>query len=325
MGKILTAAMLLSTAAWGQDVQRTYNFVHISSAVGYKEIANVYRTIGDLKDVWVDEAAATLSTHGAADQMALADWLFPQIDVQSTPASVSHWYQATGKDPVVRVFYLAHTPNARAAQEIVNMVRSGADCGRIIVAWESRTVTVRATADQAAVAAWLFTQLDLSAPTPGTPTESYHFPVSWDPEIHIVHLAAATQPYAIQELVNGIRVVADMNRVFPAISQGILMLRGTDDSVATAEWMVSQLNLPPTQQGPAPHQRQTADNTASIVRVFHLSHPGTPESAQEIVRAIRDSARIQRIWTCTQVPAVVVRGTADQVAQAAILVAKMDR
>jgi hypothetical protein len=326
MRKILATALLLSAAAFAQDVQRTFHFASISTHEEYRDIGNGFRMIVELKDVSVDETARTLSTHGTADQIALADWLFPQLDVAGTPAPVSHEYQTTGLNPVVRVFYFAHAPSARAAQEIVNVVRTGADVQRVTVAWESRTMAVRSTREQIAATAWMFSQLDVAAPSPGAPMQSFRLdgdPRS--PEMRIVHPAHTSQPAGIQELVNAIRTVADINRVFPVQTAGIIMMRGSADYIATAEWVLSQLDVAENQQGPAPHQQAVTAPYDPMTRVFYLSHTASPEATQQIVNAVRTTAKVARVYPNMQARAVVLRGTPQQVTQAAGIIAEMDR
>lgn len=325
MLKTIAAVILLASAAWAQDVPRTYRFANISTTQGYQQIANVFRMCGDIKDISVDDAARTLVTHGTPEQMALTDWLFSQLDVKGTPAPVSHQYQTTGPIPVVRVFYFAHTPSTASAQEIVNVVRTGADVARAAVSWESRSLTVRATSDSVAAAAWLFSQLDAAEPSPGAATQSYRLPGVFDPEMRVVHLAHATQPVEIQELINSVRIIAETNRVFPVNLPGIIMMRGTADMIATAQWLLAQLDVAPNQQGPAPHEQQVPTTWDPVAHVFYLKPTVTPAAAQQIVNTIRASAKVQRIYPCNHVNAVAVRGSAAQITEAATLIAQLDQ
>jgi len=326
MLRILVTLVLLSGAAFGQDVQRTYQFAHVSTPVGYMEVANVFRTI-DVPDVSLNEAARTLSTHGTAEQMALADWLFPQVDVSgdAAPAPVPHEYQTTGAAPVVRVFYFANTPSIRAAQEIANVIRTAAGVNRLAVAWQSRALTLRATRDEVAAAAWLWPQLDVAEAAPGAPMQSFHMEGVREAEMRVIHLAHAGQPLTMQELVNSVRVIADMNRVFPLTSSGIVMMRGDAESVALAEWVVRQLDVAENQQGPAPHERQIAQNGEPVAHAFYLTHAATPEAVQQIVNAVRTTTKAQRVFCNWQAKALLLRGTPDQITQAAGIISEMDR
>ncbi len=108
----------------------------------------------------------------------------------------------------------------------------------------------------------------------------------------------------------------------------MLVFRSTADQVGLADWLLGQLDQPAGQQGPAPHQQQLAAAWArsdSEARVFYLTHAGTGQGLLDIANAIRKTARVPRIFPCAQAKAVAVRGSASQMAQAASLIAELDK
>ena len=60
-------------------------------------------------------------------------------------------------------------------------------------------------------------------------------------------------------------------------------------------------------------------------RVFYFTHADSPAAIQQIVNAVRTNAHINRAYPCLQPKALVLRGTAEQVTQAADLIAQLDR
>jgi len=202
MGKHAVALFaLFAAAAWAQDASRVYHFNNIKTPSGCQQVANVIRSIGDIRDAAVEPSAATLTTSGTPDQMALTDWIWPELDqAPSASAPAPHTYQMTDPPGVVRVFHFAHVRAPYEIQEIVNVVRTGADINRTFPLPESGTIVVRGTADQVGVAEWLISQLDVTGPTPGAPTQAHQFPGVRDPEVRVVHLAHTTSPVGLQEL-----------------------------------------------------------------------------------------------------------------------------
>jgi type II secretory pathway component GspD/PulD (secretin) len=325
----IAVVALFTISAWAQDVARVYHFANTQSPAGFQEVVNVFRTVGDLRTVSVDTANATLAAQGTADQMALTDWLFPELDqAAGEPAPANHTYTMTGTDGVVRVFHFAHATQPAQVQAIINVVRTALDINRVFPVMGPGLLVVRGTADQAALADWLVSQLDVSKPTPNAAVEARQFPGVRDPEIRVVHLAHTDSPVGLQELTNTVRAIADMNRVFPVNAAGVVVLRSTADQVALGEWLIGQLDQPAGQQGPAPHQQQLAAAWArsdSEARVFYLTHADTAQAMMDIANAVRKTAKVPRIFTCAQAKAMAVRGTASQMAQAASVIAELDK
>ena len=132
----LAIVVLFASAASGQapaeqSVDRVFHFTHTKTTQGVQEIATVMRTIAGIRQLSVDTVTTALALHGSAGQIALAEWLFNELDRPASGPSLdqqgqteSHQYQVPGGSDVVRVFYLTHTEAAPALQEIVTAIRA---------------------------------------------------------------------------------------------------------------------------------------------------------------------------------------------------------
>jgi type II secretory pathway component GspD/PulD (secretin) len=226
-----------------------------------------------------------------------------------------------------RVFHLSHVDTPDLLQSIVNALRSIVDIQRIFPLSTSRTVVLRGTSDQVALASWLMPRLDVAGPHPGAPMESRQMAGMHDSEIRILHAAHTPTPAGLQEIVNCLRMVADLNRVFPITQQQVIMFRATPDSAALGEWLISQLDQDLGNQGPAPHEHSYNDpgrTPESAARVFYLSHDVTPQSMQEVINAVRTIADVSRIAPCNQARAIAIRATPERMQQVADLIAELD-
>jgi type II secretory pathway component GspD/PulD (secretin) len=320
------AALLfgLTFAALAQEVPRVYHFNTIQGAPAYQEVANTVRTIGDIREVTVDPTAGSMVVSGTADRMALVDWLLPQLD-QAAGGAGSPEYQMPGNTGIVRIFRIVHAGSPRELQEIVNVMRTTADMARLLPVNSSGSVVARGTADQITLAAWLVSQLDVAGPDPVARIQASQLPGVPESEVRVIHLAHTTSPSALAELVNTIRTIADINRVFRNNTAAALVVRGEPQTVAVAEWLAGQLDQPANQQGPSPHEQAVKGRTDSVARVFYLSHTQSLGGLQVLANTLRTNVKIQRIFACTQVSAVSLRGTAEQVSEAEKLIAQLDR
>jgi hypothetical protein len=97
---------------------------------------------------------------------------------------------------------------------------------------------------------------------------------------------------------------------------------GTDDGLALAAWLVSQLD---TRDVPsAPPQYTVADSPDNSVEIFFLTNTPSQASLNEFVTTLRVVADLQQIFTYSPSHAIAVRGSADKTQLAKWLVKQMD-
>jgi hypothetical protein len=136
-------------------VEKVFHFTYTETPQGVQEIVNTMRAITEVQPTY-DNAARTLTLRGTADQLALAGWLLPQLDMpaaestgtlvagivslgvpaqpvppQSQSPSTLEYRLAGVSSGVARVFYLSNTPTPQRMQEVVNAVRSITEIQRV--------------------------------------------------------------------------------------------------------------------------------------------------------------------------------------------------
>ena len=103
-------------------------------------------TITDIPQANVDATEKSLSFQGTAGQVALAEWLFTNLDKPtSVPQSgAKHEYRVSDSaDDVVRVFYLTNPDIPQGVQEIATVVRSLASIRWMFTYNDLRAIVVR--------------------------------------------------------------------------------------------------------------------------------------------------------------------------------------
>ena len=101
-----------------------------------------------------------MALRGTADQIAVAEWLFNDLDKQSQNPGTHEYRLPGGGDDVVRVFYLMHAATAQRLQQIATEVRSMAEIRRLFIYNAPRAVAMRGTAAQIALADRLIQERD---------------------------------------------------------------------------------------------------------------------------------------------------------------------
>jgi len=184
----------------GDSVQVFYPR-HIESPIDLEETRHVARGLGDIRRVFTYQPAKALIVRGTTDQVALAAWLYNELDkrVDRAPpggrshTSASYEYRSTDPDGgAVQVCYFANT-EPRDRMEAASLIRGMTGIRRTFFLLGWRAVVVRGSVDQIGLAEWLFSELDDPAKWPpaakGTqdsPVREYRVPGSSDELVRIV-------------------------------------------------------------------------------------------------------------------------------------------
>jgi len=135
----------------------------------FQEVATLVRSIGDIRRLFTYNAPKAVAARGTAEQMALAGWLFNELDkpanwrmqAQNSQDSATHEYLMSGSNEgVVHVYYLTDIATVRRFQEIVASVRMAAKIPRTFTYNSPRAVALRGTAEQIALAGRLIKEQD---------------------------------------------------------------------------------------------------------------------------------------------------------------------
>jgi hypothetical protein len=315
-------AGLIAFAAWGQTPDKVFYFSHIETPQGLQEVTNVVRAIGDIRDVSLDVAKRSLTAKGTADQLAVAGWLTAEMDKTSSTPAIRDFPFNDPRSPLAQIFYLSHVDNPRDLQEIVNAIRSVTDILRCFPMNQQKAIVMRGLPGQVKAADWLLSVLDqpAGAPTGGATSRDYRLaPEDWNTRagelvVRVAPLAHLDTPQAIQEVTNVTRGMADIQRCFPIQSRRVLVIRGNDDQMALAEWLLKQFDGP-AGQGTNEFKMGGAAAGGQIAQVAYVN-ASTLESLLGTVTEIRTATQMQRVFGFPAQLAVAMRGTADQLAQA---------
>src|SRR5579862_8281283 len=173
-----TAVLLAIFAATvsAQSVDRTFYLTHDQAPQDVQEIATLMRTIVNFRELSAASEQRTIATRGTTEQIAMAEWLFNELD-KAPPAPLSddpvtHEYKA-GTDDIVRLFYLTHVESIQAFQEVSTAVRTIANIRQVFTYNGSRALALRGPAEQIALSEWLVKELDKPETTPNPGTQQY--------------------------------------------------------------------------------------------------------------------------------------------------------
>jgi hypothetical protein len=262
-----------------------------------------------------------MTVSGNPDQLALATWLFTDLDRPASRPQSLQVRDNTFNDPrapAVKILYPANIVTGQQAQEAVNGIRSIAEIQRCVALSGPGAIIIRGNSEQVALAEWMVGELDrsMSGARP-TGARQYNYPDSGQQiverrttAVRIYYPATASTPLDLQEMINGIRSIAEAQRVVAFTATSAIMARSSNDQAELMDWLVKELDG----GGSAPRDYRWAGAT---VRAASL--PKTADLAATVAR-VRQASGMQRVIAFTRQRAIVMRGTPEQLAAADTIV-----
>jgi hypothetical protein len=313
-------AVLLVSVAFGQDLDRVFHLTNSTSAESLQDIVTTMRTVAQIQRVSADTNVAEITVKGTANQIALAEWLIPKLDVSpgSTPGPQS--YRIAGdNDDVVELFELTNASTMQTIQEVLTTLRTVADIGKVYQVSGPRIIMLRGNSSQIALAEFLIPLVDQPVQPRQNPTV-HAFQMTGVPnEIAIVYgLAHAEKNLDLQQILTSLRTVLDIQKIYQVSAPRYLVMHDNANTIQMAEWLIRKLD------------KQTADTAGNearmpggkddVVHVFYLQHVTSDDGTNRLLTEIRKTTHIMKAYTRSTPPALVLRGMADQIAMAAKMI-----
>ena len=339
---LVIIAFSLSPASGQSSLQpsqpRILQFANTQTVQSAQEIAAVIKMIAGITQASLStEQPLTLTIGGTADQLALAEWLFVELDQldPGQPNPVMHEYRLTGVENVVRVYHAAHTSTVQELQELATSIRAITDLRLLITQNAQRAVVMRGNADQMAVNEWLLSQMDkpVNEPIRHSATSQY-FTVDQDNRgvLQVFYVAHAKTFQDFQVVSTAMRTIAEVRSTFAYNPSRALALRGSAGQMATAEWLFNQMDQPqrsPTATAPGNEDTtrtyRVPDTIDNVLQVFYVTRAATIADVENAANQIRKATRSPWVFPYDSTGAIVFRGTAAQMAQAERLMDEINR
>jgi hypothetical protein len=305
-------AAVLAVFASAQSTERVLHFVHTADLKNQQEIATAVRTIAMIRDVNLD-SSGTLTIRGAAEQIALGEWLVKTLDVES-PRNPGEPYLVTGTDEAVRVLYLPETKTVQDFQEVATLVRTIAEIRYVFTYNDQRALVLRADADQLALTEFLLAEFHQPHPD----TKEYRMASGNENITRVFQIASANSVQEFQQMATAARTIVNVRRVFTLNTPREIAMRGDANQIAAAAWFLNQLDHSAPGAPPEYRDETQADN---VIHLFYLDPSTSIPDLQKTATSIRTNADIRQIFTYDPRRVVAVRGTSSQIDKAKDLLA----
>lgn len=308
--------LIVAWTAVGQDSAKKFE---LDAPGNLTEIVTTLRTVGKLQQLEPNAVSGTLTVKGSAAELALAEWLISKLDRATASGAGAQEYRVSGND-VVLAYSLAHTAAPIGMQEIVTTLRTVGDLRYVYLVNSAKVIPMRGTPGQMALAKFIVSELDEAEQARETPV--IHTFVSTDsPGTAVVYgLAHTANNTSLQEIITALRSVPQVQRIYNVTGPKLLCFQESVEMAPVVEWLISELDRSEPNTGS--NEMRMPGGKDDVMRVFYLANGNSARDLQAMVMTLRKQALIQRVYTNTALPAVIVRGTADQIHLAGQLIAE---
>jgi hypothetical protein len=322
----LALAIFFVTAAQGQDLRRVFHLTDFTSPGGAQEIATALRTVLRIPQAGVDPANADLIVSGPEPQVALAEWLVPKLDV---PPGANPEPQkcaiAGNRNDLLDVVELKNADAYAALQEMLNTLRAVADISQIYQISAPRILVFRGDVNQIALAEFLIGELDLPAQTRQTPlVHRFQIAGAGSDVVLIYGLVHMTSASRMQAIVTDLRTVLGIFKEYRSSAPKLLAIRANANTIQMVEWLIPKLDtLTPSPEG---NEKPVPGSLDDFVDVFYLKHATGMVAMSRIYESVGAAPQMSKTYYFSLAPpAIIVRGSAKQIASARAIVEAGDQ
>jgi hypothetical protein len=247
---VLFAPVAFAQTSTDANVDRVFHFAHTDAVQEMQEVATVVRSIANAPKASIDSAQKTLTLGGTAVQIALAEWLFNNLDKpantrQSQAQSTPEYRVSDSADDIAQVFFLTHTETVQHIQEVATVVRSLVGTRSLFTYNALGAVVVRGKSWEIALAGWLLNDLDQST-NPQRVQDSamhvYRLAGGGEDVVRVFYLMHSETVESFQKIATQVRTTTQVRRLFTYNAPRAVALRGTDDQIAMADKLIKELD-----------------------------------------------------------------------------------
>jgi hypothetical protein len=309
------------------QVARIFYLDNYATPQEMNEMLTAFRTITDVQQFGVEPARSQVTLAGSQEQLDAAAWMFTEFNRSNSAGD----YVQPGftEDNVLRVFRLPYGTQA-AFNEMQTLLRTITDARRVYPMVSRRVVFVRANAEITAHCEWLVREFDrtladhIAGVAPVASPEAFHARDRRGATLTRVFYLKAGSAQEFNEVQTMIRTIADIRQLYPYYGREAIAIRGTEDQIATAEWLLEQAQRTTTSTPYLFSRLPPAREDDRHIRVYAV--PATDaKQFDEVQTMLRTITLVRRSYAYHGHKLLAIRGTADDLAAVEWLLAERNK
>lgn len=210
-------------------------------------------------------------------------------------------------------FRFTQTGSEQELYDAATVIRTITQLGEVSADKETNVVSVSGDAEQVRLFRWLAQELNRPRAEAGGAVRE--MAMGENDVVRILYFAPGANMRNLQEAATVVRALGELRQLFAFQPLRVVVVRGTKELTAMAEWVLERLQ--------APGERAGAERKLSAEDVVRVSYAKVSLSVQELqqlaVKA-RQESKVRRLFTYNEARVIATRGTAEQAATVAQVV-----
>jgi hypothetical protein len=227
------------------DVVRVFYLSNTTTVPSFQELVTAVNGVTHMGPMFTYYALRIVAARGTADQVALADFFFAQMDKppaletsQSPPAP--EYRMPNGPDNVARVYYLPNVKTVTDFQSLTFVARVATNVPWLFTYNQPRAAAARATTEQLDIVGWLFDELGQPANLRDSGPHEYRLPDASDDVVRVFYLTPTLTVERLEEIANQIRPRTEHRLAMTYHVARAIVVRGNSAQIALADKIVKE-------------------------------------------------------------------------------------
>ena len=278
------------------QVLRMYTLPQYKPFQDLQEAATVLRSTASIRYAFTYNPNQKLALRGSPSDMAVVDFLLKEFD-RAGDSGTTHRIQR-GSGVSVRVLDASSASDGATLQNRATVIRSILNAPQVYGFSSRKKIAIRGYQDDIELAEWMI----------GSQASKPDFDLG---AVREFRLPFANGSMEFQEAATVARSLGEIGRIVAQNETKSVFVRGHQAELDLASWVFGQL---------ASKANGETKYGADTVKVFFLDPASvTVQQLQQTVARVRGETKIPRMFTYNASRAIFVRGTAEQVARAEVL------
>jgi hypothetical protein len=205
--------------------------------------------------------------------------------------------------------------------ETATVIRSIGEIRDLRVNAADRSITLYGDPGQAALADWLFTKLDRASDDltiPDSGQLDYRPMLDADDLVRVLYFRYSKAPENIHQMATVVRSLTEIRRAFVAIAAGAFVVRGTQDQMDAAKWLVDSLDK--AGLGTGSHEYRMGGTGENTIGLLPAPTVASNEELKNIASELVLATQSRHVFTYYPLRIIAVRSTPGKIQEAAKIV-----
>lgn len=230
---------------------------------------------------------------------------------------------ATQLNAEMKMLSFRHSESARNMEELGHAIRIVAIPDELKINGGERTMTLNASRAAIEIAEWMLMEWDQPVSNPPLDEQGQDLVIhehrvngALDEFVRIYYFTHNQSWLDLSQATELMSAISEIRSLVTYGQQKAIAFRGSRSQIELSDWLMLQLNRPEDSKPPLSNEFKPSPGNDDLVRIFYLPEMGGTKKLLDSALSTRSSTNLHLFFPYKVHRAIVVRGTAEQMAQA---------